>query len=189
MLSLVVLCLINVSLKTVIIFGAYIRVSIKIHLELFEDYNQNLREIYWCLRRTPLWSPMTFFKVTVWPHFPIVLLHYLRSAVNDDVIKWKHFLRYWPFVRGIHRSSVNFLHKGQWRGALMFSLICARTNDGRANNREAGDLRRHRGHHDVTVMARLNSDDEACIMKLYQGPISRKWIDINRSMDKRLHPS
>ena len=23
---------------------------------------------------------------------------------HDDVIKWKHFPRYWPFVRGIHRS-------------------------------------------------------------------------------------
>ena len=28
-------------------------------------------------------------------------------------------------VRGIHRSPVNFPHKGQWRGALRFSLICA----------------------------------------------------------------
>ena len=27
---------------------------------------------------------------------------------HDDVIKWKHFPRYWPFVRGIHRSPVNF---------------------------------------------------------------------------------
>ena len=44
--------------------------------------------------------------------------------VHDDVIKWKHFPRYWPFVRGIHRSPVNSPHKGQWRGALMFSLIC-----------------------------------------------------------------
>ena len=26
--------------------------------------------------------------------------------MHDDVIKWKHFLRYWPFVRGIPRSSV-----------------------------------------------------------------------------------
>ena len=26
---------------------------------------------------------------------------------HDDVIKWKHFPRYWPFVRGIHRSPVN----------------------------------------------------------------------------------
>ena len=43
---------------------------------------------------------------------------------HDDVIKWKHLSRYWPFVRGIHRSPVNSTHKGQWRGALMFSLIC-----------------------------------------------------------------
>ena len=32
---------------------------------------------------------------------------------HDDVIKWKHFPRYWPFVRRIHRSSVNSPHKGQ----------------------------------------------------------------------------
>ena len=44
---------------------------------------------------------------------------------HDDVIKWKHFPRYWPFVQGIHRSLVNSLHKGQWRWALMFSVICA----------------------------------------------------------------
>ena len=43
----------------------------------------------------------------------------------DDVINWKHFPRYWPFVRGIHRSPVNSPHKGQWRGAWIFSLICA----------------------------------------------------------------
>ena len=39
---------------------------------------------------------------------------------HDDVIKWKHFPRYWPFVR---RSPVNSPHKAQWRRALMFSLI------------------------------------------------------------------
>ena len=44
---------------------------------------------------------------------------------HDDVIKWKHFARNWPFVRGIHRSPVNSPHKGQWRGDLVFSLICA----------------------------------------------------------------
>ena len=43
----------------------------------------------------------------------------------NDVIKWKHFPRYWPFVRGIHRWPVNSPHKVQWRGALMFSLIFA----------------------------------------------------------------
>ena len=70
---------------------------------------------------------------------------------HDDVIKWKHLLRYWPFVRRIHRSPVNSPHKGQWRGALMFSLICVWINDW-VNNGESGDLRRYRIHYDVTVM-------------------------------------
>ena len=68
----------------------------------------------------------------------------------DDVITWKHFPRYWPFVWGIHSSPVNSPHKGQRRGALMFSLTCAWIN-GRVNNREAGDLRRHLAHYDVAV--------------------------------------
>ena len=74
--------------------------------------------------------------------------------VHDDVIKWKHFPRYWPCVWGIHRSPVNSPHKGQWRGALMFSLICARIN-GWVNNGEAGDLRHNRPHYDVIVMATI----------------------------------
>ena len=41
---------------------------------------------------------------------------------HDDVIKWTHLPRYWPFVRGIHKYPVNSPHKGQWRGALMFAL-------------------------------------------------------------------
>ena len=45
----------------------------------------------------------------------------------------------------------DFPHKGQWHGALMFSLICAWIDD-LVNNREAGDLRRHRGHYVVNVM-------------------------------------
>ena len=76
----------------------------------------------------------------------------VHLKMHDDVIKWKHFPRYWPFVWGIRRSPVNSPHKGQWRGALMFSLICAWINVW-VNNREAGDLRRHRAHYDVTVMS------------------------------------
>ena len=76
------------------------------------------------------------------------------SGRPDDVIKWKHFPCYWPFVRGIHRSPVNSPHKGQWRGALMFSLICAWINAW-VNNHEAGDLRRHHAHYNVTVMVNL----------------------------------
>ena len=68
---------------------------------------------------------------------------------------WRHqmetFLPYWPFMRWIHRSPVNSPQKGQWRGTLMFSLICVWIN-GWVNNRAAGDLRRHCSHYDVTVM-------------------------------------
>ena len=70
---------------------------------------------------------------------------------HDDVIKWKHFLCYWPFVRGIHQSLVNSHHKAQWRGTLMFSLNCTWIN-GWVNNCEAGDLKCHGAHCDITLM-------------------------------------
>ena len=38
-----------------------------------------------------------------------------RSCVHDDVIKWKHFPHYWPFVRGIHRLPVDSPYTGQRR--------------------------------------------------------------------------
>ena len=55
------------------------------------------------------------------------------------------------FVWGIRWSPANSPHKGQWRRALMFSLICAWINDW-INNREAGDLKRRRANNDVIVM-------------------------------------
>ena len=98
--------------------------------------------------------------------FKIALLYCVATILtilwHDVVIKWKHFPRYWPFVRGIHRSP----HKGQWRGALMFSLICTRIN-GWVNNREAGDLRRHRAHYDVIVMG-------------WEVPYVLRWIPFSR---------
>ena len=81
-------------------------------------------------------------------HTATVVLKRSQSGVSyDAVIK----PRYWPFVRRIHRSPVNSPHKGQWRGALMFSLICVWIN-GWVNNREAGDFRRHCTHYDIIVM-------------------------------------
>ena len=80
-----------------------------------------------------------------------LLTHIYATGSHDDVIKWKHFPRNWPFVRGILRSPVNSPHKGQWRGALMFSLICVWINDW-VNSREAGDMRRHYAHYDSSVM-------------------------------------
>ena len=75
---------------------------------------------------------------------------------------WRHqmekFERYMPFVRGIHRSPVNSPHKSQWRGALMFSLICVWMN-GWVNNGEAGYLRRNCTHYDVIAMEWCNSEE------------------------------
>ena len=78
----------------------------------------------------------------------------MQCAKHDDIIKWKHFSRYWLFMRGIHRSPVNPRQKGQWRGALMFSCICTWIN-GWVNSRETGDLRRHHAHYDDIVMCRF----------------------------------
>ena len=61
------------------------------------------------------------------------------------------FRSHGPFVRWIHRSPVNSQHKSQWCGALMFSLICAWTNNW-ANDGDPGDLRRHHAHYGVIVM-------------------------------------
>ena len=58
---------------------------------------------------------------------------------HDDVIKWKHFPRYSPFVRGNHRSSVN--SPAQWPVTRSFGVFF-----------DLGDLRRHRAHYDGIVM-------------------------------------
>ena len=79
----------------------------------------------WCNRKI---VPMSM----KWPW----MIWIIFTGIHDDVIKWNHFPRYWPFVRRIHWLPVNSLHKGQWRGALMFSSICAWIN-GWVNNREA----------------------------------------------------
>ena len=94
---------------------------------------------------------------------------------HDDVIKWKHLPRYWPFVRGIHRSPVNSPHKGQWSRALMFSLICARISDW-VNNREAGDLRCRRAHYDVTVMKwPMHRENNSPVSQITPEPTLLSW--------------
>ena len=65
-----------------------------------------------------------FVTVTGGGMFFLIKVIYTEFS-HDDLIIWKHFPRYWPFVRGIHLSPVNSTHKGQWRGALKVSLICA----------------------------------------------------------------
>ena len=79
----------------------------------------------------------------------------LITSMNHISPWWRHQMETFSVLlalcEGNHRSPLDSLHKSQWRGDLMFSLICAWTN-GWADNRDAGDLRRHRAHFDVTVI-------------------------------------
>ena len=74
----------------------------------------------------------------------------MGAKFHDDVIICKYF-RITGLWVGYSPVTGEFPSKGQWRGALMFPLINAWTN-GWTNNRDAGNLRRHRVHYDVTVM-------------------------------------
>ena len=55
---------------------------------------------------------------------------------HDDVIKRKHFPRYWPFVRGMNSPTQRPVTRS-------FDVFFE-------NNHEAGDLRRYRAHYDMT---------------------------------------
>ena len=66
---------------------------------------------YLTIARDPLCK--TFLLWNVWKSFTA------KGVQYEDVMKWKHFPRSWPFVQGIHRSLVNSPHKGKCRGALM----------------------------------------------------------------------
>ena len=107
-------------------------------------------------------KPLSFKRIcTRYPNL-IININCL-GQIDDDTLSIKRSSPWWRhemetfyvllalFLRGIHRPPVNSHHKCQWQGALMFSLICAWINRW-VNNREAGDLRRHRIHYDVTVM-------------------------------------
>ena len=67
-----------------------------------------------------------------------------------------NFFRVTGPLEGIHRWPVDSPHQGQWRWALMFSLICVRTK-GWANNRATGDLRRHRAHYGATIIMKIRT--------------------------------
>ena len=80
---------------------------------------RNVIQFVYVIPMQSVWHLETYHPyLCIWNGRPIWATTVLSS--HDDVIKWKHFPRYWPFVWGIHRSPVNSPHKGQWRGALIF---------------------------------------------------------------------
>ena len=71
-------------------------------------------------------------------------------------------------MQGIHKPLGNSPLKGQWRGDLMCSLICAWTN-GWVNNRDTtADLRRHRAHYDVTVMKKTSHGTGSSFLGIFR---------------------
>ena len=111
-----------------------------------------------------------------WCDVTVISLPFHSSSgthCHGDVIKWKYFPRYWPFVRGIHRSTVNSPHEGKWRSALMFFFFIWAWINGGINNSEAGDLRCHRAHYDVSVMIGVVKIDKTwnCVSSYHENRI------------------
>ena len=103
---------------------------------------------------------------------------HMTLIIHDDIIKWKHFPRQFTICAGNSPLRVNSPHKGQWRRALVFSLICVWIN-GWVNTREAGDLRRHRAHYDVIVMRICHSTmktEPVGRLVLVHTVFSHRWI-------------
>ena len=92
----------------------------------------------------------------------VMIEEMIQIYYNFDKVRWSGDKTWWrhqmetfcallAICAGTSPVPVNSPLKGQWRGTLMFPLICSWINDW-VNNHEAGDLRRHRGHYDVNVM-------------------------------------
>ena len=126
------------------------------YLVMFVIKDQQRLESYKCTPYPNKWLIICFLIVAIsneiqwtlteykWQHSITIPLQLMMTSSNGN-------MGFWPFVRGIHRSPVNSPRKNQWRGALIFSLIWPWIN-GWLNNGDAGGLRRHRAHYDVTVM-------------------------------------
>ena len=110
-------------------------VSTLIKYTWFVEMNNAFTEIYCCIVflwfQSSDWLDSPYCKhPTVHPlNTKLAWLHRWNDFNHRDVIKWKHFPDYWPFVRGIHR----------WRGALLLSWVCVWAN-GWTDNGGAGDL-------------------------------------------------
>ena len=121
--------------------------------------HDQLISTWWCIHTPTNWVIIDLWHEMDYWIFGTKLLYIVQCWLFIYKILWCNVQKnmmtssngnifcYWPFVRGIHRSPVNSLHKGQWRGALMFALICAWIN-----GCEAGDLRCHRTRYDIIVM-------------------------------------
>ena len=116
------------------------------HRVVFCDFSEHLGFVLFCWLNTHElligmgnhhWGGETFCHILL--HNLHLVCRVKKSHCLNKILPltghfswWRHqmetFPRYWLFVRRIHRSQVNIPNKGQWRGALLFSLICAWIN-------------------------------------------------------------
>ena len=151
-------------------------------------YYSGFHKDIWCLTHKAFWDKsnnnrvgdqihcsvfLLVFIYTSFKLYHIVLCKTLSPRVDKcsnldlsllNIPWWRHQMETFSALLAIcaGNSPVNSTYKGQWRGALMFSLICVWIND-RVNNRESGDLGRHRAHHDVIVMHTFKHDNNICV--------------------------
>ena len=109
------------------------------------------------------------------------ILNHCQLDQEQKPTWWRHKMEPFSALQALCAGNspvpVNSPHKGQWRGALMFSLICAWINDW-VNNREAGDLRRHSGHYVVNVMQWFLFWNVVCKWRPFCcvfGVLTRRW--------------
>ena len=136
-----------------------IKVNLKITYLKFTSNLPGANELTTITPNTIIFFPLMAFRPQLVTSVAVAVPPCMMTSSN----LWKHFPRNWPFVRRIRRFPMNSSHKGQWRGTLMFSLICIWINRW-VNNREAGDLKRYRAHYDVTVMVRYYAPPNGPLM-------------------------
>ena len=80
------------------------------------------------------------------------------SRFHDDVVKWKHFPRYWPFVRGI--TGLLWIPHTKASDA---ELWCFLELNKRLSKQSWGLVRRYHAHYDVTVMLQCCLGEGPCL--------------------------
>ena len=140
---LVKLCLVKHSLAPEFSFANLVKVlrqcACQCKMYLFWLFGNNSKQTWKAIYG---WRPMWQGRRSL--HFYELRPHGMMTSSNGNIFR----------VTG-HLCG-EFPHKDQWRGALMFSLICVWINDW-VNNREAGDLRPYRANYDVIVNGLIES--------------------------------
>ena len=129
----------------------------------------------------PLWGESTGNPVESPHKEPVVQKAFFVTTSSWAVTLtwWRHQMEIFSALLAI--SAVNSAHKGQWRRALMFSLICTRIN-GWVNTGEAGDLRHNRAHYDVIVMDEIMRRCSQYCSCWWLGADDQLWIFSHNSI-------